>query len=383
MPELESLLLVLLVVYGTECLVWVPLGAIAFAAFRGPRFGIRHPSPLAGNQRGGIVVAQPFPPLGFLFMARQFPVSLSADGIFSFVASTVHRDRRPLQPATYFTYSELKDVRAEGKKVIVNRKLFLKAASTIESQRVVRVISEIAKLNPAKRISAIRDFVGRMFDTEMIEGQIKRFMTRGLLLRRLGNLLLIFLFIIAPAIIWRFGFRASGWPLIATLFLQTIPITFLFWRAHRQLFPTGSDERFVPLMLMLLAPASAIRAHDFLSRHALAEFHPLAVAKVLCPAETFAAFSRFTVADLRYPMYPITGNGLPEAIKTEESFRSATLEAAEHLAIRAGIMVSKIADKPSLEAETQSYCPRCGMQFVAEEAVCNDCGGRPAIHSRT
>jgi hypothetical protein len=380
MPELQSLLLVLLIIYGTECLVWTPLGAVAFAAFRGARFRILHPSVLAGNQRGGLVVAQPLPPLGFLFMARPFPLSVSPDGIFSFTAASIHRDRRPVQSALYVGFQDLKEVRAEGRKVFANGKLLLKAASTIEATRIVTVIKGLANLPAGKRPPAIREFIAKTFDTAAIETRLKRFRAHGQLLRRLGNVLLAFLFLIAPAVIWRFGFRASGWPLLGALFLQTIPMAFLFRRAHKEMFPTGADERFVPFMLMLLAPASAIRAHDFLARHVLSEFHPLAVAKVLCPPNVFKTFARHAIADLRYPMHPIAVNEVPQATAAEQWFRTTTLNAAEDLVRASSVTSDELTMKPSSpEPQTQSYCPRCGMQFVTPEAACGDCGGRLSI----
>ena len=63
MGELESLLLVLALIYLSECLVWVPRGALAFSSWRGIRFGIRFSGSWIGNQHGGLLLSNPLPPL--------------------------------------------------------------------------------------------------------------------------------------------------------------------------------------------------------------------------------------------------------------------------------------------------------------------------------
>ena len=380
MPELQTLLMVLLVIYGTECLVWIPLGSVALTAWRGTTFSILQPGALAGNQRGGVVLAQPMPPLGLLFVARQFPISVSPEGVFSFVASSVHRDRRPVQPGSCFPLQNLKDLRVDGKKVWIAKRLLCKAATTLEAMRVARLVKELAHQPSEKRRSSIEKFIAASFDTGAVQKRVREYRQRGMLLRKLGNVLLAFLFLVAPVVIWFFGVRASAWPLVAVLLSQTITIAFLFRSAHKALYPNGADERFVPFMLMLLAPASAIRAHDFLARHALAEFHPLAVAKVLCAPDAFKAFARRIVTDLRYPMYPLVVNDAPEAVAAEQWFRAATLKAAENFVRANAISPGQITMQPvSPEPQTHSYCPRCGVEFVALEAGCSDCGGRPSV----
>ena len=46
MDPLQELFLVLLAIYGSECLWWVPQGASAFVAPLGARFRLRRPFPL-------------------------------------------------------------------------------------------------------------------------------------------------------------------------------------------------------------------------------------------------------------------------------------------------------------------------------------------------
>jgi len=66
MNESAFLFLVLAAIYFSECLLWVRRGAVAFVTPFGRRARLVHPSSWLGSHRGGIVFANPLPPLGFI-----------------------------------------------------------------------------------------------------------------------------------------------------------------------------------------------------------------------------------------------------------------------------------------------------------------------------
>ena len=162
------------------------------------------------------------------------------------------------------------------------------------------------------------------------------------------------------------------------LFAQTATIAILFRRAHKRLLPLGDDERFTSFLIMLLAPPTAIRAHDVLARHLLETFHPLAVAQMLCSAEIVKAFARAVLLDLRFPMLPICPTSEANACATEQWFRTTRLQAMQKFICDAGLSLMDLTASPlRTDQENQSFCPRCGAQFVMTAGVCADCGGRP------
>src|SRR5947199_254181 len=91
MGELESLLLVLALIYLSECLVWVRRGALAIRNWRGRNSRIVDPGALLGNQRGGFLLANPLPPLGNAF-ARP-PANLTQER-----TRRSHQKAHPRQP---------------------------------------------------------------------------------------------------------------------------------------------------------------------------------------------------------------------------------------------------------------------------------------------
>ena len=119
MGELESLLLVLALIYLSECLVWVRRGALAFTSWRGNLFVVRPSGTWIGNQRGSLLVSNPFPPLGTVFVVPELPLSLSASAVYAYSSVCLDRAGRPWQTAKHFSFRDIRDVGVEGRKLLV------------------------------------------------------------------------------------------------------------------------------------------------------------------------------------------------------------------------------------------------------------------------
>ncbi len=129
---------------------------------------------------------------------------------------------------------------------------------------------------------------------------------------------------------------------------------------------------------MLLAPPTAIRAHDLLARQLVATFHPLAPAQALCPPGAFQDLARHALRDLHFPILPTSPHPEIQAVQSEAWFRQAVLEEMEQAIEQAGLQPAQLLQPPApLEPANRSYCPRCETQFVTAVGTCGDCGGRP------
>src|SRR5215472_16126407 len=107
MSELDLLFIILLVIYGCECLLWVSRGSVSFVTWFGQRWRIAHPPTLLGNQRGGLVAIPPLPPLGTVLTGTQFPLSLSPESVLAYVSGTVNSAGRPVQTARLCSWAEI------------------------------------------------------------------------------------------------------------------------------------------------------------------------------------------------------------------------------------------------------------------------------------
>src|ERR1700686_1257965 len=108
MSDLEVLFLVLGVVYLWECFYWFRRGTVAFITGWGHRWRVMNPAALMGNQSGGIVAVNPLPPLGTLLAGSQSPLSISPEGVYSYVAQCISPGWRPPQVGKYFRFETIK-----------------------------------------------------------------------------------------------------------------------------------------------------------------------------------------------------------------------------------------------------------------------------------
>ena len=377
MGDLESLLLVIAAIYLTECAVWVRRSSVAAQQGWGSRWRLRHPGVVWGNAHGAVVMANPLPPLGTVLSGHPFPVSLSPQAMLSFTAVCLDAGGRPPQFARWLRYSEAQSIGTEGRSVLVNGTNFVKASSPTAARRLAGLLRELKTLLESDRAAAIRRALAATLDAKAARQRWEEFQSRSPRLRWLGNILFVYLFVIAPGLIWFFGFRLAGLWVVAGLLAQTFTIGWHFWRAHGALYPGGSEERFVPFLTMLLAPPTAIRAHDLLARRLVENFHPLAVAEAFCPGAPFQRLARRVLLDSRFPMLPSAPSSKAAVAQTEEWFRGVLLDECEKAVEHAGLKPSELTQPPErLEAAHRSYCPRCDAQFVVEVGTCADCGGR-------
>ena len=383
MGDLESLLLVLVALYLAECLVWLRRGAVGFFnvwGLRRTRWSLRHPGGTLANQHGAVTFANPLPPLGTIFFGQQAPLSLAAEAAFAHTAACLNPTWRPTQTARLVRFDEIKSITRDGRKVLINGQLLLKSTSSFIARRVVKELRELRESPVEGREGIIRRALAVSFDESAARDRVEKFQKQSATLRALANSLFLFLYVLAPLLVWRFAFLNVVWWLVAGLLAHTVTIAFLFRRAHGRLYPGGHEERFTPFLTMLLAAPSAIRATDALGKHLLEEFHALTVAKVLLRPEEFRQFARRALLDLRHPMFPVCPVHDPLAVKTEESFRVLLKSEAEKFIRGSGLNLEELLRPPARsEAIHTAYCPRCEAQFVTDESVCADCGGRRVV----
>ena len=378
MGDLESLLLVLAAIYLAECVVWVRRGGVALCRYWGKNWRLCHPGTVFGNQRGALLLANPLPLLGDVFPCQQFPISLSPQAAYSFTAACVNPLWRPIQPARYIRFADLRAVEVEGKKIFIDGECFLKTPSTSAARYWANVMDRLRKLPAEQRESTIRKIIKESFDEKKIRARLGEYQLKVRRLRLVSMALFVYLFVLAPALLARFGFGNIGWIVLAALLIQMLAAALLFRSAHGSISPRGREERFTPFVTMLLAVPTAIRAHDFLARHLFEQAHPLALARVLCEASVFKTFARQTLLDLRFPILPLSPVDAPERADTEQWFRGMVLEAAENFVSNEGFCCGDLVAPPARsEPANTAFCPRCGAQFTVAEGGCADCGGRP------
>ncbi len=376
MSDVELLFLVLAVIYGWECVCWLPCGTVAFRTWFGRRWRAVHPGTLAGNQRGGFVLAHPLPPLGTLVQPSQFPLSVSDHGVLAFVAANPGGSTRAWQPGAWLLFADITRFHASGKRILADGQLLARTGSASLARNVVEQLSKLQKAPLERRSKALDEIAAACLDAGALRELWESFNHLTKPLRLLANGLFVYLLAVAPAAIWWFGFGLC-WPwLILGLLAFTLPIAVSFRRVHRQFFPAAEDERFTQFIILLLSPANAVRALDVLSRPLLDRFHPLAAAFVLCPETRFKDFAARVLRDLLHPALPACPVADPMAQAAEQQSRQRLIRAMERFLKKTGIDSQELLRPPAkADPGCRAYCPRCQSQFIILDGACEDCGG--------
>src|ERR1051326_3332829 len=258
MGEFQSLLLVLAAIYLAECFVWIRRGAVAFGRWWSSDFSLWQSGVLLANQRGGLTLANPLPPLGTVFLCAPLPLSLAPDAAYAYSATSLSPGGRPTQTGQHLPFDRIKSIGADGRRVRVDDKLFLQALSPFAARRLVQSLRRLKQLPAKERASAIREQISQSLDPDKIKAQLEQFNGRARTIRLLSNGLFLYLYVLAPAGAWRFGLAQIVWLLLAGMLAQTISIAILFRRAHLSLYPDGGEERFTPFLTMLPRPPVAL-----------------------------------------------------------------------------------------------------------------------------
>jgi hypothetical protein len=275
MSDGEILWLAFALVYLGECCFWVRRGSIAFHLPWDTTAVWRRPATFAGNQQGGVVMANPIPPLGTVLIS---------------------------------------------------------CGSTLEADAV------------AARWGLYRK--------------------KTLWLRVACTAMWCVVFIGGALLVWVPGMQRLFLPIMAAMAGLMVWINLAFWRAHRILFPERRGERIQHLFTHGIFPPATLRAQDALTRNLLAEFHPAAVAKILCAPTAWRALVQRLLLELRYP---IAGESPDASVRYAELARFAGQQ---------GLTIDDLMAPPARAEEScQSYCPRCRTQYNIADGYCSDCRG--------
>lgn len=378
MSERETLVVALVVVYLLECVCWARRDAVLFRALIGRHFHLADPPEFLVNHRGNLHWLNPLPPFGSIYLARAFPLSVSAQGVLAYTADCLDPRGRPPHTGTFLRHEAMESVVAVEKKLLVNGAPLWASDSVHQPAALATWLRELKPLSAPRREEHIRARLRERFDLAAAQALRTDLAARLGLIQRLAIALFFFFFGVCPYTVWRFGWFPALWFLLPGLLALTGAITLRFVRTHRHFYPAASDDRFKLGGLTLLAPAVTIRAADLLTKPLWERFHPVTAAAGLLPREEFARFARHCWRDLRYPLLPLPVFPDAAAQETEQWFRAEQLLALETFLAEQKIPARELAiPLPPTDPSHTLHCPRCEAQFTAKATICADCGDRP------
>jgi hypothetical protein len=379
MREFLELLAVFAGIYLFDCIHWARRETVAFRSWWKQRAHVVAGEDMPGNQTHGIVLAQPLLPFGRVFLTQTFPLSLTKDAAVSFVTPATNPGPRPAQIGRTLQFETMRldgsvSIETEARHVLVGKKIFVDAGSERLARRMADLITELGGLSPSKRDARIDAELKHALDVRAIEARVSAFGPATADLRAACTGELVLVFVLTPVAGLVYELQNVWLPLLASLVLAQAFIVWSFVRAHRALYPEEGKARRGHAILLSLSPPAAMRALDALSRDLLAEFHPLAAARVLLDEDEFRAFAARVLRDAHHPL-PIGREGTDAVVAAAaESWRQRTAGALERFARKNGVPDALWAAPPAREGEDcVTWCPRCVQQFTIASGTCARC----------
>jgi hypothetical protein len=374
--EGPTLFLILVLLYLSECVIWVKRESVAFVSAWGNRWRLSVPPSWMGNANGGLLFLNPLPPSGRVFLSHLSPVAISPSGICAFNLQTLPSEARsPYQSGEFLPFSKIKDSGSDGAYLIINKEKFTKCATAGQARAIATLVGAMAKTSASKRENMARAWVVKQFAADEAAAFLNESEKLIKPIKQMGVILFLFLFALTPGLAFTYGFSPLIIPVAIVMVALAVEIAIMFHRAHKKLYPAESSERLESVVKMIVCPPVSIRAADILTRNLLAEYSPIVLASVL-PGSGELQFVRSVILDLKHP--------LKHEVVDETAAQTITWTASEQLRVcldqvKQGryLKPEELLSPTQREENSISYCPRCRYQFVVGEGECPDC---PGVH---
>jgi len=371
----QTLLLILALLYLTECLIWVKKHSIAFVSPWGRRWRVATPISWLGNANGAMLILNPLPPPGRIFLSHLLPISISPAGVCAFTSQTFPSGARPAtQTGEFIPFSAITKAETDGAYLTLNGQKFAKCATPKQAKALANMIEAARTAKTSRRATIIRTWIAKQFDARAATRARHDAESYIGPIRWACSIFFAFMFIGTPVLVTLYGLERLIIPLAAGILLMALQIAILFFRAHRKFYPAESQERLESMVKMILCPPVSLRAADVLTRNLLAEYSPIVVANVLAGAGE-QQFAREFLLDLRHPLkHEITQDQAAETISWMNA--QQLVACAGHIERDRDTTVESLLQVAQREGDSASYCPRCGVQFVVGAGdECPDCPG--------
>ena len=379
MSDGEILLLIFAAVYVADCFLWDSRAAVAFVSRWKKRWRMRRPGDGFGNDRGGVLLKWPLPPLGTAFVVTPPEVVFAPGGLTKISVESPNPGVRVPQQHRFLAWDAIESVQWEERDVFVNGRKFAKCAVPADAAVLAKRIKKLSTMEAEERIAEIRRGLRGALRTDRVKSLLALFFKGTGGLRFVCILLMLVSFVVLPLVYNWWGEERPTFMVLLMMLVLMIQGTAETFCLHRKFFRKSRGERWTQMIVQFLLPQHNMRALDFLSRRYLQRFHPLAVASVLLKERDFQEYAGGYYRDLLHPV-PFH-DADHEAARQAMKYRDEILLPEMEVFLRAqGIdLAAEVAPCADIEEEAKSYCPRCRSAFIIDHAICNECGEKPTI----
>ncbi|MCC7073846.1 MAG: hypothetical protein IT383_21240 [Deltaproteobacteria bacterium] len=377
MSDLASLGLVIVALTLAECAWWVRHGAVVLRApWYVGRGALATLSSSLGNERGAFAFMNPLPPFGRAYVLEPWPFSISEEGVVNVRSFSFAHEHRPAGRPVVVAWDAVETLARDDASVLVNGAPFATCASKHHAEAARRALQAMKDAKPKDRARVLEEIIEAHLDPEQVSARTREHRSAGVssLIGAFG--LFVALFGALPVEVAQRGLERWQW-LVTILYAWVALVAVATWTVHRVLYGKRAErlgasrgERVAQLVMMVLAPYTALRATDKVGRNLLAGCHPIAAALALADTRAGRDAVLRALRDVQSPRPLVLDDG---ARAIEASFRARLAKVAKKKAEGRGVEVSSLADPPPLRAGQLAWCPRCRTPYRQASGTCADC----------
>jgi hypothetical protein len=362
LSDTELILLIIGVIYLSECLLWLPDQAVAFSAAFGRLKPAWRPEFLQRVDSHAEILS-PFP-WSRSVIAADWPVAVSPDGLCILSGS---------KAGTFLAFDQLKPVEADQRTLRLNG-IATKCAASDGAAHVAKLLQELRSLPAAQRSVVLSVAVQSSFSLAGVSSRLEEVERVTSSLRIVSLFLFLWVFVHGSVLYY----TVEPHPGMLTRYLTPLGILWLagivlFAFAQRRLLTNSSTEQVSRIATMCFSPAGVMRASSAITREAFSAFNPAAVAAVIMQSSSF----RITVCErIRHLQHP-SESDFPEATDefkmARDWFRNQHLTALVRMLAELNIAPEDLLKAPIRDNDARTWCPRCLNQYTLESGTCHDC----------
>jgi len=373
MSDGQTLYLILLFLYLSECFVWIGRRTVVFSAQWCLYWNAKRAGHSLGNLNGGIVSLNPLLPLASAYQGHWCPISLSPIGVCDLNLQVPNGVSRLSQSGQVLLYDQVGEVGHDGKYLLMNGARFSKCATVDQAQLLEKLIRRVLQESPENRGKVIREFIDASLSKSVASARLEEVANVIRPIQWSGSFFFAFLFVFVPAMVIFFGLDWFIIPVAVVMLLFASLIAAQYAWAHRRLYPVRTHDRVSNIVKMALCPPAAIRAGDLLTLASLTEFHPIVIGHLLLGPRA-VEFYRPLIRDLHFPLgHNHKSDQVLSILAWQSNAECDSIET--FLKTECALTINDFLLPPHWDGVSKAYCPRCLCQLIVNTGECPDCQG--------
>src|SRR5687767_6774259 len=153
-----------------------------------------------------MLILNPLPPPGRLFLSHLLPISISPSGVCAFNSQTLPSGARPAtQTGEFLPFSAIKKSSTDGAYLVLNGQKFAKCATPKQAKALADIIETVSTAKVSKREGLVRSWLSKQFDARAATRLWREADESIGVIRWVCSIFFVFMFVGIPLLVTFYG----------------------------------------------------------------------------------------------------------------------------------------------------------------------------------